>query len=77
MLDKTIERVTCMQQTSSAVVQILAHMHADKQAEEDAKTKQRTEAQRIDIAKSILADKDVYPQEVVRKAEQCLSNLFD
>jgi hypothetical protein len=77
MLDKTTEGVTCMQQTSSAFIQFLAQMHADQQAGEDAKTKQRTEANRIDAAKIILADKDAYPQEVVRKAEQLLLNLFD
>jgi hypothetical protein len=91
VLEKTSEGVAGMQQTGSAVVQILAQMQADRRAGEDdrragedsrragedARTKQRSEATRSDAAKSILADKDTYPQEIVKKAEQFLLKLWD
>jgi hypothetical protein len=75
-MNKASEGVEGMKQGSSEVVQLLAQMQADKQASENAQTKQRVEAQRIDTAKAAMSNKDAYPDAIVEKAKMYLMNLF-
>jgi hypothetical protein len=73
---KTSDGLAGIQQSSSVVLQMMVQLQADKQASEDAKTKQRPETQRIDTAKSIVANKNDYPPEVVDSARACVLNYY-
>jgi negative regulator of replication initiation len=75
-MNKTSDGVAGMQQSSSAVMQMMVQLQADKQASEDVKTKQRAETQRMDTAKSILENKSDYPQDVVDCARELLLNYL-
>jgi hypothetical protein len=76
VMNKASEGVEGLKQGSSEVVHLLVQMQADKQASENAQTKQRVEAQRMDTAKAIMSNKDAYPEEIVEKAKKYLMNLF-
>jgi hypothetical protein len=77
VLGKTADGVTSAQQSSTSVMQTLAQLQVERQAAENAKAKQRSEALRIDTAKAIVAQKEDYPEEVVERAKTFLLTMFD